>query len=250
MLGFRTRRDRRVRLSARGAGSWNRAAPGVVEFAVRAPEKLVDPLTRGDPQSPLRWTCKSREATSHPDCNAQSAHINSKADDFLQRAAGGVCLYQEEGTGGGFQERPAGSGSLRNHWCTTFPKTRQARRLPTASMTWDAPKHGPDHDTPAFAVASLRRWWEEMGKSRELFITADASGGNGHRSYRVEARVAAVCRRHACAYPLPPGTSKWNKIEHRVCCHITQNWRGKPLRTFETIVDPTRHSRNQRFAMV
>ena len=104
---------------------------------------------------------------------------------------------------------------------------------------------GCDHDTPSFAVASLRRWWEEMGKSRypearELFITADAGGSNGHRSrawkhelqkFADETRV----RIHVSHFP--PGTSKWNKIEHRVFCHITQNWRGKPLRTFETIVD-------------
>ena len=104
---------------------------------------------------------------------------------------------------------------------------------------------GCDHDTPAFAVASLRRWWEEMGSSRypdarELFITADAGGSNGYRSrawkqglqqFADETRV----RVHVSHFP--PGTSKWNKIEHRLFCHITHNWRGKPLRTFETIVD-------------
>ena len=104
---------------------------------------------------------------------------------------------------------------------------------------------GCDHDTPSFAVASLRRWWEEMGTSRypnarELLITADAGGSNGYRSraWKHELQQFAdetgVCV-HVSHFP--PGTSKWNKIEHRLFCHITQNWRGKPLRTFETIVD-------------
>ena len=102
-----------------------------------------------------------------------------------------------------------------------------------------------DHDTPAFAVASLRRWWNEMGKRRhadacELFITADAGGSNGYRSRAWKhglQKFADETRLRIHVSHFPPGTSKWNKIEHRLFCHITQNWRGKPLRTFETIVD-------------
>ena len=104
---------------------------------------------------------------------------------------------------------------------------------------------GCDHDIPTFAVASLRRWWEEMGtrrypEARELFITADAGGSNGHRSRAWKHELQRFAdetgvRVHVSHFP--PGTSKWNKIEHRLFCHITQNWRGKPLRTFETIVD-------------
>ena len=104
---------------------------------------------------------------------------------------------------------------------------------------------GCDHDTLAFAVASLRRWWEEMGSSRypdarELFITADAGGSNGYRLRAWKQGLQQFAdetgvRVHVSHFP--PGTSKWNKIEHRLFCHITQNWRGKPLRTFETIVD-------------
>ena len=104
---------------------------------------------------------------------------------------------------------------------------------------------GRDHDTPAFAVASLRRWWNEMGKprypeARELYITADAGGSNGYRSRAWKHGLQKFAdetglRIHVSHFP--PGTSKWNKIEHRLFCHITQNWRGKPLRTFETIVD-------------
>ena len=104
---------------------------------------------------------------------------------------------------------------------------------------------GQDHDTPAFAVASIRHWWQRMGRrayptATDLFITADAGGSNG---YRVRAWKLALqqfaddtrLRIHVSHFP--PGTSKWNKIEHRLFCHITENWRGTALMTFETIVD-------------
>jgi hypothetical protein len=110
---------------------------------------------------------------------------------------------------------------------------------------------GRDHDTPAFAVASIRKWWEVMGctaypNARELLITADAGGSNGYRAraWKLELQTLADelnLRIHVCHFP--PGTSKWNKIEHRVFCHITQNWRGKPLRTFETVVQLIGHTR-------
>ncbi len=104
---------------------------------------------------------------------------------------------------------------------------------------------GRDHDTPEFAVASIRRWWKMMGQraypeADQLFITADAGGSNGYRSraWKHELqRFADDARLRIRVSHFPPGTSKWNKIEHRLFCHITQNWRGKPLRTFETIVD-------------
>ncbi|MDZ7753539.1 MAG: ISAzo13 family transposase [Gammaproteobacteria bacterium] len=110
---------------------------------------------------------------------------------------------------------------------------------------------GRDHDTPAFAVASIRQWWQEMGraaypKAEELFITADAGGSNGYRSrvwkHELQGFADETGLRIRVSH-FPPGTSKWNKIEHRLFCHITQNWRGKPLRTFETIVDLIGHTR-------
>ena len=102
-----------------------------------------------------------------------------------------------------------------------------------------------DHDTPAFAIASIRRRWTEMGhrrypQARELFITADAGGSNGYRSRAWKHELQKFAdETHLCIHVshFPLGTSKWNKIEHRLFCHITQNRRGKPLRTFETIVD-------------
>ena len=112
---------------------------------------------------------------------------------------------------------------------------------------------GCDHDTPTFAVASLRRWWEEMGRhryreARELFITADAGGSNGYRSRAWKHELQRFAdetgmRIHVSHFP--PGTSKWNKIEHRLFCHITQNWRGRPLRSFETIVDLIGNTRTE-----
>jgi hypothetical protein len=104
---------------------------------------------------------------------------------------------------------------------------------------------GCDHDTPAFAVASIRRWWKMMGagaypRAKKLFITADAGGSNGYRArlWKLELqRFADETHLRIRVSHFPPGTSKWNKIEHRLFCHITENWRGKPLQTFETIVD-------------
>jgi len=111
---------------------------------------------------------------------------------------------------------------------------------------------GRDHDTPAFAVASIRRWWK-MGKrayseAEELFITAAAGGRNGYHSHAWKHELqtfADETRLRIRVSHFPPGTSKWSKIEHRLFCHITQNWRSKPLRIFETIVDLSGHTRTK-----
>jgi len=110
---------------------------------------------------------------------------------------------------------------------------------------------GRDHDTPAFAVASIRQWWTMMGRqayphAESLFITADAGGSNGYRSRAWKTglqRLADDLRLRIQVSHFPPGTSKWNKIEHRLFCHITENWRGRPLRTFETVVALIGHTR-------
>ena len=104
---------------------------------------------------------------------------------------------------------------------------------------------GRDHDTPAFAVASIRHWWRKMGRraypqATTLYITADAGGSNGYRSRAWKQELQRFADRTRLTIEVshfPPGTSKWNKIEHRLFCHITANWRGTPLTTYETIVD-------------
>jgi hypothetical protein len=253
-------------------------------------EQLVDPVTRGDPMSPLRWTCKSRaklaaaltkqgwkvssttigrllrdlgyslqsvrkrqEGTSHPDRNAQFEHINATADEFLQSAQPVISVDTK---------KKELVGNYRN-----AGKEWQPKKSPVAVLVHDFPDDsvgkaipygvydmarneawvsvGTDHDTPAFAVASIRQWWKAMGRrahpsAERLFITADAGGSNGYRSHawKLELqRFADDTNLRIVVSHFPPGTSKWNKIEHRLFCHITQNWRGKPLTTLETIVD-------------
>ena len=253
-------------------------------------EALVDPLTRGDPTSPLRWTCKSRaklaaalarhgwsvssttvgrmlndlgyslqaprkryEGTAHPDRNDQFEHINTTADRFLQRGQPVISVdtKKKELVGnfknGGREWQPKGSPeAVRVH---DFPADSCGKAIPygvddmARNEAWVSV--GQDHDTPAFAVTSIRHWWQRMGRrayptATDLFITADAGGSNG---YRVRAWKLALqqfaddtrLRIHVSHFP--PGTSKWNKIEHRLFCHITENWRGTALMTFETIVD-------------
>ena len=276
----------RIRRPGAGRPGIEQSQPGIKQ----ALEKLVDPLTRGDPQSPLRWTCKSRakltqalvqagwrvssttvgrllhelgyrlqavrksrEGASHPDRNDQFAYINAKADDFLRRGQPVVSVdtKKKELVGdfknAGREWQPKGQPEhARVH---DFPQDALGKAIPYGiydmanNEAWVSV--GRDHDTPAFAVASLRQWWQEMGRGRypeagELFVTADAGESNGYRSRAWKHGLQQFAdetglRIHVSH--LPPGTSKWNKIEHRLFCHITQNWRGKVLRTFETIVD-------------
>ena len=276
----------RIRRPGAGRPNIEQSQPGITQ----ALEKLVDPLTRGDPGSPLRWTCKSRakltaalskagwkvssttvsrllhelgyslqsvrksrESTSHPDRNAQFEHINAKAEDFLERAQPVVSVdtKKKELVGdfknAGREWQPEGKPEKsRVH---DFPQDAAGKAIPYGIYDLGGNEAwvnvGRDHDTPAFAVASVRRWWNEMGKrrypqARELFITADAGGSNGYRSRAWKhglQKFADETRLRIHVSHFPPGTSKWNKIEHRLFCQLTQNWRGRPLRTFETIVD-------------
>jgi transposase len=276
----------RIRRPGAGRPGIEQSQPGVKE----ALEKLLDPVTRGDPTSPLRWTCKSRakltaalnkagwqvssttvgrmlhelgyslqsvrksrEGTSNPDRNAQFEHINATANECLQRHQPVVSVDTKKkelvgdfkNNGREWQPKKVPEKSLVHD----FPQDATGKAIPYG--IYDMARNeawvnvGRDHDTPAFAVASIRRWWSAMGKSKypdaeELFITADAGGSNGYRSraWKHELqKFADETRLRIRVSHFPPGTSKWNKIEHRLFCHITHNWRGKPLRTFETIVD-------------
>jgi hypothetical protein len=277
---------KRIRRVGAGRPSIEDTQPGIK----KALEKLVDPSTRGDPTSPLRWTCKSKaklsaallkkgwkispttvgillhelgyslqsvrknqEGASHPDRNAQFEHINATADDYLQRNQPVISVdtKKKELIGNfkndGQEWQP--KGSPEKALVHDFPQDAEGKAIPYG--IYDMGRNeawvnvGRDHDTPSFAVASIRRWWSAMGKgaypgAEQLYITADAGGSNGYRTRAWKHELQKFADETGLRIRVshfPPGTSKWNKIEHRLFCHITQNWRGKPLRTFETIVD-------------
>ena len=282
----------RIRRPGAGRPRLNSVQPGLKA----ALETLVDPVTRGDPTSPLRWTCKSRaklaaalqkqgwsissttvgrllhelgyslqslrknrEGVSHPDRNEQFEYINAKASRFLMSKQPVISVdTKKKELVGDFKN--AGKewhkkGAPEKVLVHDFPDDALGKAIPYGvyDMARDEAlvSVGSDHDTPAFAVASIRRWWTMMGKSaypdaRRLFITADAGGSNGYRSRVWKLKLQELAddlniKIHVSHFP--PGTSKWNKIEHRLFCHITQNWRGKPLRTLETVVQLIGHTR-------
>lgn len=276
----------RVRSPGAGRPSLQQTQPGL-EAAL---ERLVDPVTRGDPVSPLRWTCKSRaklaaalakegwhvsstsvgrllnrlgyrlqavqksqEGKKHSDRNAQFEYINATAGDYLQRREPVISVDTKKkelvgnfkNSGREWQPKSTPEKVLAHD----FPQDATGKAIPYG--VYDMGRNeawvsvGRDHDTPEFAVASIRQWWKMMGQrayplATELFITADAGGSNGYRARAWKIGLQKFADDSGLRIRVshfPPGTSKWNKIEHRLFCHITQNWRGKPLRTFETIVE-------------
>ena len=281
----------RIRRPGAGRPPLEQTQPGLQ----RALEQLVEPLTRGDPMSPLRWTCKSKaklsaaltkqgwkvsattvgrmlhemgyslqsakkstEGTSHPDRNEQFEEINARAERFLKGGSPVISVdtKKKELVGAfknaGQEWQP--SKTPEKTLVHDFPSDAIGKAIPYG--VYDMARNeayvnvGRDHDTPAFAVASIRRWWTTMGRSaypnaKELFITADAGGSNGYRSRVWKARLQEFADEFGLRVRVshfPPGTSKWNKIEHRLFCQITKNWRGKPLRTFETVVQLIAHT--------
>ena len=276
----------RIRRPGGGRPRIQQDQPGI-QAALQA---LVDPLTRGDPTSPLRWTCKSRaklaaalteqgwrvssttvgrllhrlgyrlqsprkrqEGATHPDRNAQFEHINQTADEHLTAGQPVISVdtKKKELVGnfknGGREWQPKGTPpAVLVH---DFPTDAEGKAIPYG--VYDMARNeawvsvGWDHDTPAFAVASIRHWWHQMGcgaypEATTLFITADAGGSNGYRLRAWKHELQQLADETGLTIEVshfPPGTSKWNKIEHRLFCHITANWRGTPLTTYETIVD-------------
>ena len=276
------------RVRRRGAG--RKALTERDPTLVAALETLVEPTSRGDPQSPLRWTCmsvrqlatelrrqghpverqtvahllaalgyslqanrKTKEGTSHPDRNAQFAYINTRVRAFQKRGYPVVSVdtKKKELVGdfknGGQEWRPQGQPERVRVY--DFVDEDLGKAIPygvydqAANMGWV--NVGVDHDTAAFAVESLRRWWEHMGSQRypsapALLITADGGGSNGSRNrlWKVALQELAndIGLRIAVCH-FPPGTSKWNKIEHRMFSHISMNWRGRPLISHEVIVN-------------
>jgi transposase len=253
-------------------------------------DRLIDPATRGDPESPLRWTCKStyhlaaalqqqghvisqptvyrllaslgyslqsnrktEEGADHPDRDAQFRFIYRQVKRFQRQGQPVISVdtKKKENVGrfaqGGQEWEPKGQPQkVKTH---DFRAKGEAKVNPygvydpTADTGWV--NVGISHDTAQFAVASIRGWWRKLGRERypsaaQLLITADAGGSNGYRTrlWKVELQKLAdeldltirVCH-------FPPGTSKWNKIEHRLFSFISKNWRGRPLDSLATVVN-------------
>ena len=281
----------RVRRAGAGRPGIEKTQPGIKE----ALEQLVDPLTRGDPTSPLRWTCKSRaklagalsksgwtissttvgrllhelgyrlqslrksrEGASHPDRDAQFEHINATAKSFLRRKQPVISVDTKkkelvgEFNNGGREWQPGATPE--KTLVHDFPSDAIGKVIPYGG--YDMARNeawvsvGRDHDTPAVAVSSIRQWWNMMGKrahpnAKQLLITANAGGSNGYRSpaWKLELqKFSDETKLRIRVSHFPPGTRKWNKIEHRLFSHITQNWRGKPLVSHEVIVQLIAHT--------
>ena len=276
----------RTRQAGGGRKSMVEQAPALLE----ALEALVEPLTRGDPMSPLRWTCKSTrqlaaalrqqgypishptvatllhdlgyslqanvktlEGTSHPDRDQQFHYLNAQVKRYLksQRPVVSVDTKKKELIGpyknpGQTWRKQGTPQPVNTH---DFPDKQLGKAIPYG--VYDIGQNvgwvnvGCDNDTASFAIESIRRWWVRMGKplyprSRTLLICADSGGSNGYRVRlwkRELQRLANTIALDITVCHLPPGTSKWNKIEHRLFSYISMNWRGQPLISHEVIVE-------------
>ena len=277
------------------AGSVRRSGGGRKPLTLKDPTlvsdllALVDPGTRGDPESPLRWSCKSLrvlaeelnaqghtvshvvvgellkaqgfslqgnakviEGNQSPDRDAQFQHINATVAQALSEGRPVISVdTKKKELVGAFknavqERRPAGAPEQVKVHDFVDPELGRASPYGVydigADQGWVSV--GTDHDTASFAVQTIRRWWFTMGKlrypnARELTITADGGGSNGHRVrlWKLElGRLAAETGLSITVCHFPPGTSKWNKIEHRLFSFITMNWRAKPLISHEVIV--------------
>jgi transposase len=277
--------DRRRR---RGSGRKSRTdeQPGLVI----ALERLVEPDSRGDPQSPLRWTCKStrtlaralqadgykvsytkvrqllkssgfslqsnrktREGADHPDRNAQFEHIAKRVKARQRRGEPALSVDTKKKEVLGNLKNPGKTYRRKRKPVEVnvhdFPDPELGKAIPYGVYDLNHNEAGVSvgitHDTAEFAVEAIRRWWRRLGKKRyrsprRLLITADSGGSNSSRNrlWKLELQrfadetqmIIEICH-------FPPGTSKWNKIEHRVFCHITRNWQGVPLETLEIVVN-------------
>lgn len=275
----------KVRRKGAGAKPIEVKQPGIND----ALEGLVDPVTRGDPESALRWTTKSTRALSaelktkgftasqhkvaemlrdlgyslqatqkvyegeqHIDRDAQFRHINEAVERFLKAGQPVISVdTKKKELVGDFNNRgrewqPIGAPVLTNTY--DFPDMALGKAIPYGiydlanNNAWVSV--GMDHDTPLFAVNSIRRWWSSMGRvaywdAKELLVTADAGGSNSARSRVWKAELQKLATEIGVTITVvhfPPGTSKWNKVEHRLFSHITMNWRGRPLEDYETVV--------------
>jgi len=282
-----TGETKRVRRPGGGRKKLTDNIPEVLE----ALEQIVDPTSRGDPESPLRWTCKSvrkiadslaeqgfsigRQSVanllheldyslqanrktsegkeSHPDRDEQFKYINRRAKTFLRELNPVISVdtkkkeligkYKNDGHE---WERKGQPEEVLSH---DFPDPEVPKAVPYG--VYDIGKNlgwvnvGIAADTAEFAVESINQWWRHMGKRKypdatELFICADSGGSNGYRIHLWKHELQKFCNRHTLKVTVahyPPGTSKWNKIEHRLFSYITKNWRGRPLIDYRTVVE-------------
>jgi len=252
-------------------------------------EKLVDPATRGDPESCLRWPSKSvrklaqdlahkghavsypvvaellhemgyslqanrktKEGASHPDRNGQFEHINTRVQRYINHKQPVISVdTKKKELVGDFKNngqtwRPKGKPEKVRVHDFVIPELGRAAPYGVYDLAQNTGwvSVGVDHDTASFAVATIRRWWHAMGQEKypqaqRLLITADGGGSNGSRLrlWKVELQKLADETGLAIAVShFPPGTSKWNKIEHRLFSFISKNWRGQPLTSLKVIV--------------
>jgi hypothetical protein len=276
----------RQRRSGGGRKSREFEQPGLMDLL----ERLVESGTRGDPMSPLRWTCKSTrtlaseltrqgfsvscntvgrllracgyslqanrktiEGKQHPDRDAQFRHISRRVDAFQRAGQPVISVDTKKKEPLGKMKNPGRTyrrkGDPEKVTTHDFPDKKRGKAVPYGvyDLTHDEAgvSIGISHDTAEFAVAAIHRWWERLGRrrypqARRLLITADSGGSNSPRTRLWRWALQQFANKtgmkiELCHYP--PGTSKWNKIEHRLFCHITRNWRGIPLETFEIIVN-------------
>jgi hypothetical protein len=279
-------KDERIRRPGGGRKKIEDTDPELVGLL----ESLVDPETRGDPMSPLRWTCKSTrqlsraltdaghpvshkvvaellkeqgyslqanrktlEGGDHPDRSDQFRYINTQAGTFLSQGLPVISVdtKKKELVGqyknGGKEWMPSGSPESVNVY--DFVNVEVGKAIPYGiydiSQNSGWVNVGSDHDTSAFAVESIRRWWNTMGSeiysgSDKLLICADGGGSNGSRVRLWKLELQSFSDETGLEITVshfPPGTSKWNKIEHRLFSHISMNWRGRPLISHEVVVD-------------
>jgi hypothetical protein len=304
MCGVRELADRRKHpratpsLRIRDVGGGRKALTETDPGLQAALDALVNPATRGHPESPLRWTCKStnnladelarqdhpvsnrtvaallkaagyslqanrktREGSSHEDRNAQFEYISRRVLGFQEQEEPVVSIDTKkkelvgEFKNMGREWEPQGEPvKVKVH---DFPEKDVGKAIPygvydlASNEGWVSV--GIDHDTAQFATASVRRWWQEMGARRfpqatKLMITADGGGSNGTRNRLWKIALQALAdelelQLEVCHFP--PGTSKWNKIEHRLFSFITKNWRGRPLTSYQVIVNLIAHTTSQ-----
>ncbi len=201
----------------------------------------------------LQANRKTLEGTSHPDRDAQFEYINNKVKEYqaIKQPVISVDTKKREQVGdfknGGRELRPKGNPEKVRVHDFMIPELGKASPYGVYDITWNWGwvNVGIDHDTAAFAVESIRRWWQLMGEERyseakQLLITADSGGSNGYRRKLWKLELQKLANETGLSISvshLPPGTSKWNKIEHRLFSFISQNWRGKPLVSHEVIVN-------------